>query len=472
MIKNHNIHLYNIWNMDEKGFLIGVIQRQKRLVPVKDLESGLTRGSLQDGNRSWITIVGCVNAIGITMPPSIIFKSTTGDLQDTWIEDFDDSKHEAYFTSSVKGWTNDELGKQWIERFHEATFQYSGYHSRLLLLDGHSSHVTIDFMLTAAQKGILLVVLPPHSTHRLQPLDLGVYGPLSHYYSEGIDNLIRSSRGFSSMSQRLFWSMFFPAWQKATKVEVITSAWAKSGIYPWSPCVVIDQLEPVALSKELIEGPKMVSTCRQLRRVVQTIYREERQVSDSVKLLCNSIEALCLENELLRAETKGLVSNLVNEKKRRKRGKPLGLNAGQDPSKGQFYSPTKIYLRRDEIAREEQQEIDKKVAKEAQKIADTNTRAKRDLNERIRIDNNKLVAAWEKAEKQAETTRKKIEQEGRKLLPKTPARSKRSQILVKQRFKELRAICSSDTGNTVEPVVEPMTTRRGRNITQPIRFLD
>ena len=38
---------------------------------------------------------------------------------------------------------------------------------------------------------ILPFCLPFHSMHLLQPLDVGVFGPLQHYYSSAVDNAIR-----------------------------------------------------------------------------------------------------------------------------------------------------------------------------------------------------------------------------------------------------------------------------------------
>ena len=48
----------------------------------------------------------------------------------------------------------------------------------VLFVDGHHSHLTLDLIQLARSKGVHLVCLPPHTTHLLQPLDVGVYGPV------------------------------------------------------------------------------------------------------------------------------------------------------------------------------------------------------------------------------------------------------------------------------------------------------
>ncbi len=61
--------------------------------------------------------------------------------------------------------------------FDRHTEQKAGKLHRLLLVDGHSSHVNLRFVNYCDKHRILLVILPPHSTHRLQPLDVGIFSP-------------------------------------------------------------------------------------------------------------------------------------------------------------------------------------------------------------------------------------------------------------------------------------------------------
>ena len=166
-------------------------------MPLKSLRRGAIRGSLQDGSREFISCLAAVSATGNVMPPSLLYASESGDLQDSWLEEFNPKTHRAYFGTSKKGWTTDGLGLVLLDRFHEETFQISGYQKRLLIIDGHSSHVNMAFITQAIAYNILIVVFPPHSTHRLQPLDVSVFSPLAKAYSDGLDEYIHSSRGFS-----------------------------------------------------------------------------------------------------------------------------------------------------------------------------------------------------------------------------------------------------------------------------------
>ena len=50
---------------------------------------------------------------------------------------------------------------------------------RLLILDGHGSHVTLRFINYCEANRILIIILPAHSTSQLQPLDIRVFRPLT-----------------------------------------------------------------------------------------------------------------------------------------------------------------------------------------------------------------------------------------------------------------------------------------------------
>jgi DDE superfamily endonuclease len=102
----------------------------------------------QDGNREFISLLACVCADGTALPPALIYQGALNDLQSTWIEDLN-KQDKAYFTSSANRWTCNDLGLAWLRRFHKDT-QHKSNRRRLLILDGHSSHINIAFIALAA----------------------------------------------------------------------------------------------------------------------------------------------------------------------------------------------------------------------------------------------------------------------------------------------------------------------------------
>jgi hypothetical protein len=89
----------------------------------------------------------------------------------------------------------------------------------------------------------LLAVYPPHSTHRLQPLDVSVFAHLATYYSQALDDSIRKSEGRTSISKRDFFSLLWSAFEQAFTKKNMASAWSSTGIWPFDPQKVLKSLE-------------------------------------------------------------------------------------------------------------------------------------------------------------------------------------------------------------------------------------
>jgi len=270
-------------------------------------------------------------------------------MQDTWLEDFDHSSNEAYFTISSNGWTNGEIGLAWIKIFDRYTKAKAGNARRLLIVDGHSSHVNLRFINYCDNHRILLVILPPHSTHRLQPLDVGIFSSLANAYSQELDRLIQSSHGFTRITKRHFWRLFSAAWTYTVTAENIKSAFAAPGITPLDPSKILSILKmkmPSPASSDNESKRKTPTSVRGLRRIIKQIYKEEAQaqarLTAGTSLVIRASQKLAVQNEVLLHENKALCETLVQEKKRRKRGKAMGLFDKERAGEAQFFSPAKV----------------------------------------------------------------------------------------------------------------------------------
>ncbi|KAI7705110.1 hypothetical protein KC353_g13077 [Hortaea werneckii] len=245
-LDEYNILPENMYNMDEKGFLLGRLQKTQRVFAKDSQKHGKLVGAGQDGSREWITLVATICADGTRLPPTLIYKAVSGNLQDTWLDEFEPSEQACYFTSSQNGWTSDELGYGWLTGLFEKETAVKAKRSwRLLIVDGHGSHLNMKFLNWCENHRILVVVFPPHSTHRLQPLDVSVFAPLAQHYSQALDDLVRQSEGRTSISKRDFFLLFWPAFESAFTKKNILSAWSKTGLMPFNPSKVLDVFSKV-----------------------------------------------------------------------------------------------------------------------------------------------------------------------------------------------------------------------------------
>jgi len=131
----------------------------------------------------------CVSASGVTLPPCLIFKGQN--LNSGWIPD--ETPAGWKFITSKKGWTSDLIGFEWLKTHFQPFVSKSTNSRHLLIIDGHSSHVTARFIAFCMLSKIDLFLLPPHSSHKTQPLDLSIFGPLKTALNLEVDRIFRHS---------------------------------------------------------------------------------------------------------------------------------------------------------------------------------------------------------------------------------------------------------------------------------------
>lgn len=132
-----NILPHNIYNFDENGVLIDIAAASKVIQHTDNQRKG--RGTGQDGNQELVTVLDCVSAAGVALPPLIIYKGAA--LYVGWMNGVEATSG-AYFAHSATGYTNDELTYEWlIKVFHPHTMVRAGQHHRLLIIHNHHSHV-------------------------------------------------------------------------------------------------------------------------------------------------------------------------------------------------------------------------------------------------------------------------------------------------------------------------------------------
>ncbi|ESN90941.1 hypothetical protein HELRODRAFT_145916, partial [Helobdella robusta] len=131
------------------------------------------------------------------------------------------------------GWMVESTFKKWFEHF--CTYaKPSKAAPALLIMDNHESHLSIDFIDMASKNGVILLTIPPHTSHKLQPLDVSVYGPFKRHFNREIDSWLVSHPG-KTVSIYDLAEISGQAWSKASTPANILSGFSSSGINPFRP---------------------------------------------------------------------------------------------------------------------------------------------------------------------------------------------------------------------------------------------
>jgi hypothetical protein len=273
-IMQHGIAQEDIYNFDETGFAMGLVATAQ-VVTRADYYGKAS--FVQPGNREWVTSIECINSTGWALPPYIIFKGKVH--IEGWYQDITlprDSRIEV----SPNGWTTDEIGLRWLKNlFIPATSSRMTGKYRLLILDGHGSHLTPQFDQLCSENNIIPICMPAHSSHKLQPLDVGCFSPLKKAYGTLVEQ--RARLGVNHIDKFDFLKAFPAARESAFQRETIRNSFAGAGLVLFDPDRVLSQLD-VQLktptppgSRSTNSAPKTPYTTRQL----------EKQASAAKKLL-------------------------------------------------------------------------------------------------------------------------------------------------------------------------------------------
>ncbi|ODM20017.1 hypothetical protein SI65_05003 [Aspergillus cristatus] len=336
IIMQYGIAYEDIYNFDETGFAMGLIATAR---VVTRAETVGRPALLQPGNREWVTAIECVNAMGWALPPCIVFKGKSH-IQ-AWYED-DALPHDWRIELSENGWTTDQIGLSWLQNiFIPATNCCMTGKYRLLILDGHGSHLTPKFDQICNQNNVVPICMPAHSSHLLQPLDVGCFAVLKRTYGRLVEEKMRQR--INHIDKLDFLSAYPQARKEAFKMDNIKNGFMAAGLVPYNPERVLTQLNIYLKtptppgSQSTNSDPKTPHNLKQLEKQASTIKKLLKRRSDSpptptksamdqlvkgCQMAMNSATILAKENHDLRA------ANERQQQKRKRSNRQIAYTGG------------------------------------------------------------------------------------------------------------------------------------------------
>ena len=229
LLRDGTISPQNISNLDETG--ISTVVKPSKILAKKGVKQIGRISSAERGVS--MTMCCCINAIGNALPPVYIFPRVH--FKNYMLKDAPAGSLGLAYPS---GWMTGDLFAETLGHFIKF-MKISKSNPGLLLMDNHISHLSIEAIDIAKENGLCLLTFPPHCSHKLQPLDIGVYGPFKRYYSSFCDSWMTSNPG-KPLSMYEVAELSSHAFHKAITIENITSSFRSSGIHPFNPDVFPD----------------------------------------------------------------------------------------------------------------------------------------------------------------------------------------------------------------------------------------
>ncbi|KAF2890589.1 hypothetical protein ILUMI_15584, partial [Ignelater luminosus] len=174
-----------IFNLDESG--VTTAQKPRKILAEKGSKQVNQCTSAERG--ALVTICSIVSAAGTYLPPALVFPR---------------KYFKAHMLAGVpagslglantSGWMTSDLFIQVLDHFIKFTNSCSE-NPTLLIYDNHESHISLATVEKARKFRVNILTLPPHCSHRMQPLDVSVFGPFKSYYNAAVDSWMLRNPG-------------------------------------------------------------------------------------------------------------------------------------------------------------------------------------------------------------------------------------------------------------------------------------
>ena len=160
------------------------------------------------------------------------------------------------FLCSESGWITQELYILW---FHFFLSCIPPTQPVLLIEDGHSSHISIDVIKLARENSVHILCLPSHTTHLLQPLDVGVFKSFKSHYNNECRKYMMAHPGRTITPENIA-ALVGAAWSHSMTPVNIMAGFRKAGAYPLNPGVIDDrQVAPSLAMRPSTKSPSLSS---------------------------------------------------------------------------------------------------------------------------------------------------------------------------------------------------------------------
>lgn len=228
-----------LWNADKTGLCLDATS--KTVLARRGVKAVYEVGG--GSGREYITVLGCGSADGVKLPPFVLYKA-----KNFWVKWTKGGPAGAAYGVSDSGWMEKANFMEWFDHtFAPAVSHLLATGPVVLFFDGHGSHIDFNLVNKALKHNVILMCLPPHASHVLQPLDVTCYGPLKQVWRQILKDFKMNS-GAMHITKAEFSSLLKEMWEKSLLARHLKSGFKCCGLHPLSKVAVSDSKLSPALT--------------------------------------------------------------------------------------------------------------------------------------------------------------------------------------------------------------------------------
>lgn len=212
------------------------------------------------GLRDHISVLACFSAAGEDIPPFIVYSKAYpgGVCYKT------QGPPDALYGWSDSGCINTDLFKKWFLK--HLLPRAPKERPLLLIFDGHKSPINLEVVEAARKQAVILLCIPSHCSHVLEPLDTGLFALLKRRFAAVAGDGSTLDAHFA-VSKKEFTSVFketYSVVKEVEGVEMVKEGFRKCGLYPLNPLAIREGHLVSLHSADASAGPSMIRTPAQM----------------------------------------------------------------------------------------------------------------------------------------------------------------------------------------------------------------
>ncbi|KAB0792973.1 hypothetical protein PPYR_12593 [Photinus pyralis] len=252
--EKHKFPPEKIFNVDETG-ITNVHVPQKVLAAKKMRRLGAITSGERGKN---ITVVCTMSASGGYVPPLFIYPRQR--LPPHLCKD---GPPGSIYRCSKSGWMTEDLFYDWLVHFSKHSHP-SVDSPVLIIMDNHTTHTTLKAFEFCKENGIVVVSIPPHTSHRLQPLDVTFYGPLKTAYNQECGSFLKVN-SYEKILQENVASLFTKAYNRVATIEKAVKGFLSTGIFPFNENIFPEEEYTLSQDQDQLQDPPIGDDEHQFR---------------------------------------------------------------------------------------------------------------------------------------------------------------------------------------------------------------
>lgn len=215
-----------IFNSDESGFYLSP---KEQYVMVRKGSAKVYSRTYND-EKECLTVLVTVSADGNMQPPMVLFpykKRIPANIHSNY------PKHWA-IGRSESGWMTSAAFYEYMTNvFYPWIEENKTPLPVIFFIDGHSSHINLHLSEFCKEKGIILTAFYPNATHRLQPLDVGVFHPVKNLWRKNVRNWRMENTG-KRLRREDFAKILEVTLKKSIAPGIVSNAFRACGLFPFN----------------------------------------------------------------------------------------------------------------------------------------------------------------------------------------------------------------------------------------------